>query len=265
MISAHRIGAIATKEWRLNSRFLVEYLAANLISPAKSAILMYLLYAGFLTSPEAKFGMLDSRNFTTFVLLGTTCHTVVMSSIYIFRTKMVMEKWWQTVTATLVSPASMVEVILGFMLGSGAIHLVIGGTFFALIAVVSGASAGAVGLSFLVLVLLSLLGFGIGLVGAAFSLCWEGKSWLYDYAIQLLVFLSCFYYPIETLPRFLHGAVQWLPTFQGSQLIQSLYLGAAPDSALVSLGFLAMTSVASVLLPAAFLEWALKRFGIVGY
>lgn len=266
MISSSRIAAIATKEWRLNSRFLVEYLAANLISPLKSAVLMYLLYAGFLTSPDMKFGLLDRSNFTTFVLLGTTCHTVVMASVYIFRTKMVMEKWWQTVTATLVSPASMVEVILGFMLGSGAVHLVIGGGLFGLIAIYSGASLQAVIASFVMLLFLSLLGFGIGLVGATFSLCWEGRSWIYDYAIQLFIFLSCFYYPIETLPKFLRGIAHWLPTYQGAQLIQAFYLGSTPpESAAFSIGYLIIASLLSILIPAAFLEWSLKRFGIVGY
>jgi len=179
-----RILAIALKEWRLNTRFLTVYLADNLVSPVKTTVLMYLIYAGLLVKGNASLGGLNRDNFQVYVLLGTTCHTLLMSCVFLFRTKMVMEKWWQTVTATLISPASTIEVVLGFLIGSGTINFVISGLIFTVVAFLFPVPFHALAGSILVLLMLGLFGFGIGMVGAAISLSWEGKSFFFDYGAR---------------------------------------------------------------------------------
>lgn len=260
-----RILAIASKEWRLNTRFFFEYLANNLISPVKTAILMYFIYAGFLGRESFSLGMVNKDNFHTFVFIGTTCHGIMLASVYVFRTKMLMEKWWQTVTATLISPVTTIEMIFGFILGSGTVHVAMGGVMFAVIAWFSHVSISAFLASFLTLCLLATFAFGLGLLGATMALCWEGKSFLFDYGIQGLTFLSCFYYPIETLPKVLHPVIQVLPTYHAATLIQQLYLYGESSQLPFTLAYLSTVALAALLIPGFVFENSLKRYGIVGY
>lgn len=265
MKSLQRILAVAAKEWRLNLRFSTEYFASNAVSPIKAAILMYLLYRGLLGGTRASLGMVTHENFQVFVVLGTTCHSLFMASLFTFRFKMLTEKYWQTFTGTLVSPASIFEVIAGFILGSILIHLLVGivvmlaaAFFFGLTPLQFFASLG-------ILFCLMVFGFGVGLIGTTVNLVWEGRTWMFDYAVQALVFLSCFYYPIETLPEFLRGMVTWLPTFQATQLIQSLVLVGHAPFWQAQVAYIVVSSLLVLILPALYMDYAVKRFGLVGY
>lgn len=244
----------------------MEYFAANLISPVKSAILMYFIYSGLLQGTQS-LGLLDRSNFKLYVILGTTCHSLFMASVYIFRSKMVTEKWWQTVTATLISPATTLELIAGFMVGSGALNLAISFSVFGVLTLFFPITLSMFLTSVLILFILALFGFGVGLLGATVALCWEGKSFLFDYGIQALIFLSCFYYPIETLPRSIHGFIQLLPTYHASQLIQQLFLvGSSYQSQTVlSFTYVTISGIVVLILPAFFFNYSVKKYGIVGY
>lgn len=260
-----RIKAVAKKEWRLNLRFPMEYFASNLVSPIKNAVLMYLLYRGFLKGSENSLGVLNGENFQVFVILGTTCHSLFNASMQTFRFKMITEKYWMTIMATLVSPASILEVIAGFILGSIAIHLFVGALILCVTAYFFSIPLAYVGMGILCLFLVSLLGFGFGLIGTTISLVWEGKTYLFDYALQAVAFLSCFYYPVETLPVSLHGVVKVLPTYQASQLIQTLYLSGIPADFATLLGYVVVSSLLILCIPAFFLDYSMKKYGIVGY
>jgi ABC-type polysaccharide/polyol phosphate export permease len=219
-----RIAAVADKEFRLNLRFPMEYVASNLVTPIKSAILMYLIYHGLLKDSQTSLGVLNKQNFQVYVLIGTTCHSLFIASLSTFRSRMSSEKYWQTIAATLVSPASILEVIMGFIIGSVGIHLCFSILILGVTAYLFSIPLSIFLISIYFLFVITLIGFGFGLVGTTFSLVWEGKAFIFDYSIQIIIFASCFYYPIETLPKFLHKSVALLPTFQASQMIQHLFL-----------------------------------------
>lgn len=260
-----RVLAVAAKEWRLNLRFSMEYFASNAVSPIKAAILMFLLYRGLLTGTNANLGMVNQDNFQVFVLIGTTCHSLFMSSLFTFRFKMLTEKYWQTFTGTLVSPASIFEVIAGFILGSILIHLLVGVLILLAAVAIFHLTMAQFFAALGVLFVLMIFGFGVGLIGTTVNLVWEGRTWMFDYAVQALVFMSCFYYPIETLPEFLRGAVQILPTFQATHLVQTLILtGAAPNWPWV-VSYIVFSSLIVLILPALYMDYAVKKFGLVGY
>lgn len=265
MKSIERILAIAIKEWRLNLRFSIEYFASNAVSPIKAAILMYLLYRGLLSGTQASLGVVNQGNFQQFVLIGTTCHSLFMASLFTFRFKMLTEKYWQTFVGTLVSPASVFEVIAGFILGSILIHLVVGIGILAVASFLFHLSFAQFLASFGILCCLMIFGFGAGLIGTTVNLVWEGRTWVFDYAIQAMVFMSCFYYPIETLPEFLRAFVQVLPTYQATHLIQNVVLlGGDPNWPWV-VSYVLGSSLMILILPALYMDYAVKRFGLVGY
>jgi len=265
MKSVQRILAVASKEWRLNQRFSMEYFASNAVSPIKAAVLMYLLYRGLLGGTNASLGMVTKENFQVFVLIGTTCHSLFMASLFTFRFKMLTEKYWQTFTGTLVSPASIFEVIAGFILGSILIHLLVAVVVLIAAAVMFSLTFGQFFAALGILFCLMLFGFGVGLIGTTVNLVWEGRTWMFDYAVQGLVFLSCFYYPIETLPEFFRAFVRVLPTFQATQLIQKLILvGSAPEWPWV-MAYVVGSSLFVLIVPALYMDHAVKKFGLVGY
>jgi ABC-type polysaccharide/polyol phosphate export permease len=226
---------------------------------------MFFIYRGLLKNSGQSLGLLNGGNYQSYVFLGTTCHSLFMASVYTFRSKMVMEKYWQTVTATLISPATVLELILGFMIGSGAVNLLISGVIFALTTFFFPVTFAAFASSLGLLLMLSFLGFGFGMIGTTISLCWEGKSFLFDYFMQALIFLSCFYYPIETLPVPFHGIVQVLPTYQVSHMIQMLFLSQSSSPIWLSFGYVTVTCIIVLLVPAFFFDYSIKKFGIVGY
>jgi ABC-type polysaccharide/polyol phosphate export permease len=156
-------------------------------------------------------------------------------------------------------------VILGFIIGSVGIHLLISCAILAVAAIAFSASIKIFLISVFLLFLIALLGFGLGIVGTAFSLVWEGKSFLFDYSIQALIFLSCFYYPLETLPKMIHGVVRWLPTYQAAQMIQQLFLFGSHPHFFALLSYIVLSSVLILCAPALFLDYSVKKYGIVGY
>jgi ABC-type polysaccharide/polyol phosphate export permease len=264
MRSLERIHAIASKELRLNLRFPMEYFAANVVTPIKSCVLMFFLYRGLLSNGQS-FGIVNQGNYALYVLIGTTCHSLFMAALYTFRSRMVTEKYWLTITATLISPASILETILGFIIGSVAIHLMISATVLAAAAILFKIPFVNFATSLFMLVIIALLGFGFGLVGTTLSLCFEGKTWIFDYCLQIIVFLSCFYYPLQTLPVAIHPLVRILPSFQASQLIQQIFLYGTHPQFWLKLAFLAVNSLLVLCVPAVLLDFSLKKYGIVGY
>ena len=263
-MSFTRVWAVATKEMRLNMRFPLEYLASNFISPLKSSVLMFILYRGLL-GEDRSLGMLNGNNYQVYVLVGTTCHSLLMSSLSVFKSRMSAEKYWQTINATLVSPASIFETVLGFALGSGSINVLISVIILTLTCLIFPISLMTYFAALAILLIISFLGYGLGIIGATFTLCWEGKTFLYEYVVQGVVFLSCFYYPIETFPSYAHPLIKLLPTYWASTIIHELFnQGFAPDLTLMTL-ILVLNTAVILILPTIFLDWSIKRFGIVGY
>ncbi len=264
MNSLSRILAVAKKEWRLNLRFPLEFLATNAVSPLKTAILMLLLYRGLLVN-GSQFGLLRKDNYQVFVLVGTTCHSLFLTAMSTFRFKMVSEKYWSTITATLVSPASILEVIAGFIIGSVGFNILMAAAILGGTAIFFHGTLQMYLISMGVLFLLCLMGFGIGILGTTMSLVFEGYAFFFDYLTQALIFVSCFYYPIETLPRFAHAFIRALPTYQATTLIQQYYLVGYHYHFFMSVGFVALNAVILLCLPALFLDYSIKKYGLVGY
>lgn len=262
----HRILAIAAKEWRLNLRFPTEYLINNLVSPVKSMVLMCLLYSGFFRSSSIEyFGNVTQDNFIVYVLLGTVLHSQFSTSIAVFRGKMVTEKYWNTATATLLTPVSIFEVVGGFMIGSGGVAIVVNALILSFITLVYPIKLKLYLLSLLVLLLIAFLGFSLGLIGAMIGLCWEGKGFLFDYSVQAITFLSCFYYPIQLLPATVQKVVQFMPTYQLSNALHELYVSDGATNLPLVIAYMLVVCFC-VLIPSGFLfESSVRKHGVIGY
>jgi ABC-type multidrug transport system permease subunit len=223
------------------------------------------MYHGFLSGTDIGFGGIRKENFTVFVLLGTTCHSLFSASVAVFSDKLLTEKWWQTVLATLCSPATSLEVIVGFMVGSGGVHIAIAFLFLTMISILYQATLVTFFYGILILAMLATLGFGIGLLGAIARLCFEGQAFIFDYVMQAVIFFSCFYYPIEMIPAFMRHGVTLLPTYQMASLLHQIYLTGFNVSMLPALTGLAALSVLALWIPAFALDYSIRKFGIVGY
>jgi len=265
MTKTERVGAIALKEWRLNLRFPTEYFAANLFGPVKSALLMCLIYGGFLRSEGSHFGMVAHDNYALYVIVGTTCHSLLSNCVYVLVSKLVTEKWWQTVVATLISPASALELVLGFLIGSGGLHVAFATAITLIITLFHPISWSALLMVLYMMFLLSLLGFGVGLFGAMLNLCFEGKAFLFDYCVQGIIFMSCFYYPIELLPHALRGIPHFLPTYYMGVVVHDCFLSGYSPSFLAVAGGLTVFCVLILGLSTLLFDYAVRKFGIVGY
>ncbi len=259
-----RVMAVARKEWRLNLRFPAEYFIHNLVSPVKSAILMIFIYSGFFKT-AGNFGNMTKENFIAYVLLGSILHSQLTTSIGIFRGKLVMEKYWQTAMATLLSPASIYEVLAGYALGSGGISFLVNIGLLSAVTFVWPVSAGTYLLSLFVLFLMALLGFGLGLIGATIGLCYEGKSFAFDYGVQLITFLSCFYYPVEILPKVIKPFVTIMPTYQLGEALHNFYLSLPVGNVFLSVAYMLVTIFLVVFAGGALFDYSIRKQGVIGY
>lgn len=263
--SLRRIAAIATKEWRLNSRFPIEFIVSNLTNPIKSGIMMCFLYSGFFRTTQGFIGSLTHENYIVYVFLGTVLHGQLSSSITLFRGQMTAEKYWQTATATLLTPVSIFEVIAGFMIGSGAVTVLMNVIILSIITVFFPVTLKLYFASIAVLIVLSIFGFGLGLIGATIALCWEGKNFVFDYFVQGITFLSCFYYPIEIMPKFLRPIVEVLPTYQIGQALHMLYTSNEVAQLPMVFAYLILACICIMIPAGYFFDSSVRKYGVVGY
>lgn len=263
--SLERILAIALKEWRLNLRFTGEYFINNLFTPLKSALVMIFLYSGFFKATDIFLGSVTKDNYLGYVLLGSILHSQLNNAAGILNGKLVAEKYWQTALATLLSPASIYEVLLGFAIGSGGITIFVNIVLLALVTLFYPISIASFFMAVLVVGLMALLGFGLGLIGATIGLVWEGKQFLFGYAFQVLTFISCLYYPIGIMPQFVQPIVTYMPTYQLGEVLHSIYFGAVNANIIYSILYMLATCFAVLIGAGCLYNHSIRKYGIIGY
>lgn len=257
--------AILEKELKLELRFKFAFIFSALLDPLVNAFWFGLIYFGFFAAGAEGMGGVTKGDFIPFLALGSLANSFFAIGFGVFSNKLLQEKFWQTISAFLVAPVSRFHLLAGFGLLefvriSFALLLFLGGCF--LLKPVSGLV-----LFFVPLILVGLLlgSLGMGLLKGVFALTNENILPFFNVIYWGLGLVSCFYYPMDVLPKFMHPLVLANPIYHALTLIRHLWFGYPIASVWVSsmwvLGFALLMPIIGVF----FFNQLWKRFGLQGY
>jgi len=245
--------AIAKKEIKLALRFKFPFFSSSLIGPMIRIMPFLLVYWGFFSfTPEGSIGgVVTAENFIVFLILGMLADVFFYMGWSAFHKKFMMEKFWQTIEATLLAPIYRLSLIFGIgmsefvsLFPSLVLFLAVSFVFFPI-------SLINLGVVLVVLLMLFSISLSIGLIVGCAALFNENFMPIFEYIRIAFVFFSCFYYPITVL------RIPWLgiygeilptiafinPIYQANFLIKNIWLqGVIPFESLSYVLFFAIVS-----------------------
>jgi ABC-2 type transport system permease protein len=259
----NRILAIAKRQVILRLRFKWDYFMHTIVFPAKNLIAFLLIYLGFFYSGATNIGGITRENYIVFLLLGMMFMAIFNTGWDIIAGSFLNEKYWQTIQGVLISPAKKLEIILGYGIG-GLVNiapLLLLSLIFCYIIIPIRI------INFVYIIILLLLMYlailGAGFVQAALKLSNENIAALLTPAFWVWVFISCFYYPITSLPKFIHPIVELNPIYHANYVIKHLWIYNTFN--IKSLFYLSLLSLMSLSAGIYIFNKVWKKIGIQGY
>jgi ABC-2 type transport system permease protein len=258
-----RVLAITKRQIILNLRFKWGYFMNTFIFPLKGLISFMLIYLGFFYSGATNIGGITKETYIVFLLLGMVFMTIFGTGWGMISGSFMQEKYWQTIQGVLTSPAKKIEIIFGYGI-AGLINILP----FLMISLVSCYIIMPISLTnFIYIIILLLLMYlaisGIGFIQAALILSNEDLSALILPAFWAWAFISCFYYPITSLPKFIHPIVRLNPIYQANFVIKHLWIYNTFN--IKSFFYLSLLSLISLSAGIYIFNKVWKKIGIQGY
>ena len=227
--------AIAEKEIKLSTRFKLPFFTQSLVGPLIRILPFLLIYTGFFSiSQDVTIGeLVKPDTFIVFLILGMLADVFFETGWRTFGNKFMREKFWETISATFLAPINKLSLILGTGLAEFVSifpSLII---FFIIGFIIVPIGFLKLGVILLALLLLFLISLSIGLIVGSASLFNENFIPIFNYVRIVIVFFSCFYYPIEVLEIKQLGAIGQIfpaiasinPVYQVINLIRNIWFG----------------------------------------
>lgn len=262
-MNLRRVFAIARRHLLQSMRFRWDYIFGIFLGPLKLMLLFFFIYTGFFYSGARNIGGVTTENYIVFLALGTVMSSIFGKGYNAIRGGLRTEKWWQTAEGLLVSPATRLDILLGYGIAS-LIHslpmFIMVFTFAYIIMPVP-----LLNLIYIIALMLAMYAavLGVGLVYGAFALTNENYNTAFSIASSGILFLSCFFYPMVALPGIFHPLIKVNPIYLANHAVKSAWMqGTIEPKILV---FMALASIASVSLGVHFFNRIWKRKGIQGY
>ncbi len=264
--------AIAIKEVKLDLRFKIDFLFKYLTPPVLKGVPLIVIYYGFFYFGGQSIGEgVNKENYVTFIFLGLLVHFFIHYAYVNFAERFMQEKYWNTIASLLIAPIRRSAIILGSGL-SILIKLIPTFVIFA------GASFLIYPLSplkflLVIAILLSsvIIALSLGLIYGSFALANENFNPIFSYGELGIVFLSCFYYPIDVFAKassfissFLVPLIKLNPFYSAVTLVRYLWLG-GEIVPLYEIYILAAFVVFTPFIALALYTKIWKRLGIQGY
>jgi ABC-2 type transport system permease protein len=259
----NRILAIAKRQIILNLRFKWGYFMQTFIFPLKSLVAFLVIYLGFFYSGATNIGGVTRENYIVFLLLGMIFMVIFNQGWNIISSSFMQEKYWQTIQGVLTSPIKKIEIILGYGIGGlvNMLPLLLISLFFCYMVIPIRI------INFIYITILLLIMYlavlGVGFIQATLKLTNENIAALLTPVFWAWVFISCFYYPITGLPKFIHPLVKLNPIYQANFVIKHLWIYSTFN--IKSLFYLLLLSLISLSAGIYIFNKVWKKIGIQGY
>ena len=222
--------------WRRNQlvwrKLALAAALGNLADP-----MLYLLGLGY--GLGAMLPEVGGLPYVAFLAAGMVCSSTMMSAsfeaMYSGFSRMHVQKTWD---AILNAPLILDDVLLGEMAWAASKSALSGMAVLA-VAWALGLVASPLALLLLPLVLLAGLAFAaLGLIMTALAPGYDFFTYYFTLAITPMMMVCGVFYPVEQLPAWLQGLVQFLPLTHAVALARPLMTGAVPPDALLHIAVL---------------------------
>lgn len=255
---------IAAKEFQLARRYPLATLSRNLISPIKMLILFSIIYWGVFSAGLESIGSFRSEHIIILLLTGTLINTIFSGGVHLFIEKFHNEKVWKTIQIIITAPINLLSVFAGYWITWGAINIVLPILIFGILLILFQMNL----IYLIVIILLLISAFTISLaygliIGTA---CLHNENWKFpsELFVYVWTFLSCFYYPIELLPKFLHTIIQINPIYIITNSIRNIMTQSVlPGISDIILIIIFTVSIITISL--LFFRYRLRNKPIIGY
>ena len=262
-MKTRRILAIAKRGLLIKLRYKWDFVVKGVLNPVKNGVGFFVVYSGFFGAGAVHIGPVDRSNYLVYLMFGMIFHSFFNKAFVDCSEVFLREKFWQTIQGLLVSPAKGYEILLGYGLVEVIDSVPIIVAALAISVVVVQLSIVKLLAVVALLGLLYLLLLGIGFIRAGFILSDENAASFFMPFSWVLFFLSCFYYPIQSIPTFFHPLILANPVYHAGLAITSVALGG--DVQWTSIGYLAVCCVVFSTVGALTCAKVWKREGIQGY
>lgn len=264
LINFKHIWAVAKKELFLDLRYILPFIAKNLVNPLKIAGWFLVVYYGFFSfSPGVAFGSFTKENYVANLLIGITFYIFFNIAMTDFPTRMWSEKWWQTIQGFLIAPINSLKLILGITLAEFIkvflSFLIITG----IIELLHPISLVKFMLVFLIVLITFIYMMALGLIRATYVLINENVAIIIEYLYLIIGFFSCFYYPIESFPTVFRAIIYYNPIYQSVNLTREIWLGFPLQTFSIVYGL--VFAVILIILGTTIFNRATKKYEIEGY
>jgi ABC-2 type transport system permease protein len=216
---------IAEKELKLEMRFKVYFFTSSFIGPLLRLIPFILVYYGFFVFSNSSrlAGGISSKNFAVFLLMGTLVDIFFTTGYISFGTKFMREKFWQTIDGLLIAPINKFSLILGVGICEFVILLPATLFFIAIAVMLMPVGIIRIAIVMFILLLVLLISLSMGLIAGCADLFNENLKPFFDYFRLAVVFFSCFYYPIQFLPKSFWFLTTINPLFHAASIARNVW------------------------------------------
>lgn len=268
--SLRQIQAIVEKELFLNLRVKSNFLFRYLNPFIQLILFIFIFGVIFSIKTDYQIGYWNGENFILFLLLAFCVQfskSIIDKYRYIFST----EKYWKTLSATMIAPINRFTLLIGILLSDLAIISLPLITLFIIALILYPISLIFLFIVFLIFVSIFLTFASIGLIIGVFAISYEELEPYANVSLRFLFLLSCTNYPKELFPPIVQYFIILNPFYYMFDLLRlSWYLGINYDVAIsnITLIHLVVLFLMTLLTPAIALilfEKIYNKYGITGY
>jgi ABC-2 type transport system permease protein len=208
--------------------------------------LLFLVSLGFGFGPV--FRRAGQGNYIQFLAPGVMAMTVLFSAIF-SGIELIWDRQFGFLKETMVAPVPRVTIMIGRTLG-GATTAIMQGLIVAIVCIVAGfrpASAAAIPLGFLFMVLIAVMFTALGTAIASVLSDFQGFQMVMNFLVMPIFFLSGALFPLEGLPRALDIVARVDPLSYGVDGLRSSLTGLSHFGVMTDLAVLTVLTAALLL------------------
>ncbi|MBU0579692.1 MAG: ABC transporter permease [Candidatus Margulisbacteria bacterium] len=258
--------AYIVKDFRNLFRFKLTLL--NFVfSPLLTMVSFLLVYASvFTVGGVDDLGYVQQENYLIYLLTGFVAYSCFQVSWQ--KSNLSGEKIMQTLEGILLTPRNRLYIMIGKASRSLFEVMIIVLVFSVLMYLLepsidwSRLLIGSLGLGFIFVIFMN-----IDFIISAIGMSEEGfQAILTTYIPRGFLLISCVYYPIATLPEWLHWLVFINPVWYGVNIFRSAFMAAdLPYGIFGPMVYLAVLAIILPFIAARVFEYVLRKYGIKGY
>ena len=262
--------AIVEKELYLRFRYKSTIVSQILNPLIQILILIFLFGIVFNIQAGYSLGYWNANNYVLFILIAF-CLQIFRPITEKYFQLFVVEKYWKTLSATLIAPINKFSLLLGQLIS----WVVLNSVGFIVVFVIA-LILFPINIFYFLLFLLAFICIwisfaSIGLLMGVFGISNENFGNYFSVILRFIFLFTCINYPKEVFPQIFQSFVLLNPLYYIVDLLRLIwYYGLNPTIAMTFITPIHIITfiISTILLPIAsiaFFEYVYKRYGITGY